>query len=57
MFPLPVRMMMKVQPMTSLVQRLTSWMMSWMMNGEDGKVEAGKVFKDINEVLTYDRYK
>lgn len=50
MFPLPVRMMMKIKPMTSAVQRMTSWMMSWLMHGEDGKIEAGKVLREINEV-------
>lgn len=50
MFPLPMRMMMKVQPATPLLQRAMSWMMSWMMHGEDVKVEAGKVLKEINEV-------
>ncbi|CBJ25480.1 alkylhydroperoxidase [Ectocarpus siliculosus] len=51
MFPLPMRMMMKVQPAAPLLQRAMSWMMSWMMHGEDGKVEAGKVLKEINETL------
>ncbi|CAM9304919.1 unnamed protein product [Ectocarpus sp. 4 AP-2014] len=50
MFPLPMRMMMKVQKATPLLQRAMSWMMSWMMHGEDVKVEAGKVLKEINEV-------
>ncbi|CAM9525996.1 unnamed protein product, partial [Scytosiphon promiscuus] len=50
MFPLPVRMMMKAKPMTSAVQRMTSWMMSWLMHGEDAKIEAGKVLREINEI-------
>lgn len=50
MFPLPVRMMMKIKTMTPAVQRMTSWMMSWLMHGEDAKIEAGKVLREINEV-------
>eukprot|EP00903_Cladosiphon_okamuranus_P009354 g8920.t1 len=50
MFPLPVRMMMKMRVAGPLVQRMMSWMMSWMMYGEDSKVEAGKCLADINKV-------
>lgn len=50
MFPLPVRLMMRVQSMAPMVQRMMSWMMSWMMHGEDKKVKAGKSLADINKV-------
>eukprot|EP00903_Cladosiphon_okamuranus_P009353 g8919.t1 len=50
MFPLPVRMMMKMRVAGPLVQRMMSWMMSRMMYGEDSKVEAGKSLADINKV-------
>lgn len=50
MFPLPVRLMMRVQAMAPMVQRMMSWMMSWMMHEEDKKVKAGKCLADINKV-------
>ncbi|CAM9586097.1 unnamed protein product, partial [Hapterophycus canaliculatus] len=50
MFPLPMRRMMEIKPMTPAVQRVTSWAMSWLMHGEDSKIEAGKVLREINEI-------
>lgn len=50
MFPLPVRMMMKVRVMVGVVQRVVSAMMSWMMYDEDSKVKGGQVLHDIHEV-------
>ena len=50
MFPLPMRMMMKFKPASPIVQRAMSWMMSWMMDNQDGKVRAGQVLKEINQV-------
>ena len=50
MFPLPIRMMLKLKPASTIIQRLMSWGMSWMMDNQDVKVEAGQVLKDINKV-------
>lgn len=50
MFPLPIRLIIKFKPASPIVQKVMSSMMSWMMDNEDGKVRAGKVLKDINEV-------
>eukprot|EP00752_Nemacystus_decipiens_P010549 g9394.t1 len=50
MFPLPVRLMMRVRSVAPMVQRMMAWMMSWMMHGEDKKVTAGKSLVDINKV-------
>lgn len=51
MFPLPIRMMVKLKPASPIIQRLMSWGMSWMMDNQDGKVEAGRVLKEINKVI------
>lgn len=51
MFPLPVRLMMKFDSMSPVVQRMMSTMMSWMMHEEDGKVKEGQVLRDINKVI------
>lgn len=50
MFPLPIRLAMRVRSVAPMVQRMMSWMMSWMMHGEDKKVAAGKSLVDINKV-------
>lgn len=50
MFPLPIRMMVKVKPASPIIQRLMSWGMSWMMDNQDGKVQAGQALKEINKV-------
>lgn len=50
MFPLPIRLVMRVRSVAPMVQRMMSWMMSWMMHGEDKKVTPGKSLEDINKV-------
>lgn len=50
MFPLPIRMMVRVKPASPIIQRLMSWGMSWMMDNQDGKVEAGQALKEISKV-------
>lgn len=50
MFPLPIRLMMRVQAVAPMVQRMMSWMMSWMMHGEDKKIKAGRSLEEINKV-------
>lgn len=50
MFPLPMRFMLKFDSVAPIVHRAMSWMMSWMMHGEDKKVKPGKTLTGINGV-------